>query len=429
MISLDMGSSMRIIVAHPAQQHSYRLATSLSRAGLLADYVTTVYMKPRSLTRLAAAVLPVRWKKKAIARHCNDLDDRQVVQMCETGGLFVLFFHNIPFLRRWYWQVKRIVEDRFGRKVARYANKVGADAVVCYDGCSTILFEEVKRISPETVCIADMSAANALYLREVFEKDRQLKPDFEESLFAWKRIWDPVDVARTKREIAAADRFLCGSEFVKRSLEYSGVTSDRCEVCHYGVDVDSFPYRERSAKSDGDPLVFVYLGHVSEHKGISYLMDAFESISPDRARLVLVGSVNIPEAARARCGENVMFTGNIPHNEVSRVLLEADIMLFPSLGDGFSLSIMEAFASGLPVVCSENTGAADCIIEGENGFVIPIRDSNALRERIDWFLDNRGVLPQMAEAARQHVLELTWDTYYENAARALVRMVEEGVHG
>lgn len=419
---------MKVLVAHPSQQHSYRLATSLSGAGMLAGYVTTVYAKPRSLTRLAAAMLPARWKKKALARHCEDLDDAQVVQLCEAGGLFVLFFHNIPFFRRWYWQVKRMVEDRFGRKVARYAKELGADAVVCYDGCSTTLFEEVKRISPGTVCIVDMSAANALYLRDVFERDRRLKSEFEESLFMWNRIWDPIDVARTEREIAAADRFLCGSEFVKRSLEYSAIASDRCEVCHYGVDVEAFPYRERRAKSEGDPLVFVYLGQVSEHKGISYLLEAFESIDLDTAKLVLVGSVNIPEIVRVCCGKNVTFTGAIPHDEVSAILLKADVMLFPSLGDGFPLSIMEGFASGLPVICSENTGAADCVVEGENGFVVPVQDAEALRERVEWFVNNKEGLPRMAQAARRHVLGFTWDAYYKNAARAVARMVEAGVY-
>lgn len=423
-----MAACPKVIVAHPAQQHSYRLATSLSRAGVLAGYVTTVYMKPKSLTRLAAGVLPSRWKKKALGRHCDDLDDHQVVQYCELGGLVVLFFHNIPFFKKWYWQVKRLVEDRFGKKVARYAKRIGADAVICYDGCSDVLFGEIKRISPETICIADMSAANALYLRSIFERDVRLNPEFSDSLKSWRRIWDPVDVERTKREIANADYFLCGSEFVKRSLAWSGVKEARCEVVHYGVDVEVFPYRSRVAKREGEPLVFVYLGHVSEHKGIAYLLEAFESISSDCGKLVLIGAINIPDSVLVQCGPNVEFTGPIPHDEVSEILLDADVMLFPSLGDGFPLSIMEGFASGLPVVCTENTGAADCVTEGENGFVIPVQDSAMLREKINWFLANRTELPYMASKAHELVQELTWDDYYANAAKAVVRLVERGLH-
>ena len=84
---------------------------------------------------------------------------------------------------------------------------------------------------------------------------------------------------------------------------------------------------------------------------------------------------------------------------------------------------MEGFASGLPVVCTENTGAADCVEEGENGFVVPVQDAGALRGRIEWFLSNREEIPRMAKAARDSVSAFTWDAYYENAANAVEKLV------
>lgn len=415
---------MKVIVAHPAQQHSYRLAEGLKRAGMLEGYITTVYMKPRSLTRLVAGLLPPFWKKKALGRRCDALSDDDVIQFCEIGGLGVLFCHNIPLARRWYWQIKRVVEDRFARKVAKYAAEKNADAVICYDGCSTVLFEHLKECSPNTVRIIDMSAANALYLRHIYEKDREEKPEYSESLMGWRRIWDPIDVDRTERELSASDAFLCGSEFVKRSLGFSGISSERCAVCHYGVDTSAFPYRKRPRKNENDPLLFIYLGIVSEHKGISYLLDAFSKIDSSRAKLFLVGANRLSESVVSSCAENVSFLGMVQHDEVSKILLTADVMLFPSLGDGFSLSIMEAFSSGLPVVCTENTGAADCVVEGENGFVVPVQDADELRNAIEWFLDNRDEIPRMAERSRELVLNCTWDSYYENVAKAVKGLVE-----
>lgn len=416
---------MKVIVAHPQQQHSYRLATALEQAGMLEAYCTTVYHRPRTLTALVARVLPPFWRKKATGRHCDSLPENKVLQFSELGGLAVLFCHNIPFAKRWYWEMKRHVEDRFAKRVARIAAEADADAVVCYDGCSAVLFEEVKRVSPGTVTIADMSAANALYLKALYEEDAAAKPEFAESLHGWKRVWDPVDVARTKREIAATDAFLCGSEFVVRSLEFSGVDRFRCAVCHYGVDTEKFPCRERGVKPKSEPLTFVYLGIVGEHKGVSYLFDAFEGVPSSKARLVCIGAVHIPDTIVERLPPNIELKGMVQHDEVSELLLTADVMLFPSLGDGFSLSIMEGFASGLPVVCSDNTGAADCVAEGENGFVVPTRDARALREKIEWFCDNRGRIPQMAACAKERVLDLTWDEYYRNAATAIEGLVRK----
>lgn len=416
---------MKVIVAHPQQQHSYRLATALEQASMLEAYCTTVYYRPHTLTAIASSILPSFWRKKAATRHCDDLPEIKVIQYSELGGLAVLFCHNIPFMKRWYWQMKRFVEDRFAKKVAKLAASTGADAVIGYDGCSAVLFEEVKRLSPDTMTIVDMSAANALYLKSVFEQDAVEKPDFAESLHGWKRVWDPIDIERTKRELAASDAFLCGSTFVERSLTFSNISASSCAICHYGVDTRKFPYRERPVKSEEEPLIFVYLGIVGEHKGASHLFEAFKGISSSKARLLCVGAVRIPDSIASSLPDNIELKGMVQHDEVSRILLSADVMLFPSLGDGFSLSIMEGFASGLPVVCSDNTGAADCVVEGENGFVVPTGNATALREKIEWFLSNRNKIPEMAASARERVLDLTWDEYNRNVAKAVEGLVRK----
>lgn len=419
---------MKIIVAHPQQQHSYRLATALKKRGELGAYATTVYMKPHNLTSLVAKALPSFWKKKAAGRHCDELDDSDVFQFNEARGLAVLFCHNIPLAHSRYDFIRRSTEDAFAEKISELVVREGADAVIGYDGCSASLFEKVRELSPETVRIVDMSAANALYLRTVYERDEALKPEFAESLKGWNRIWDPIDVARTKRELAAADAFLCGSEFVVNSLEYSEINRKFCEICHYGVDTESFPYRQRRGKEEEEPLTFVYLGQVSEHKGVAWLFEAFAGIEASRASLLCVGDVNLPESITSKLASNIDLRGMVQHDEVSNILLSADVMLFPSLGDGFPLSIMEGFASGLPVVCTENTGAADCIVDGENGFVVPVQDAGALRNRIEWFLSNRTEIPRMAKAARDSVAAYTWDAYYENAADAVEKLVEKIRH-
>lgn len=417
---------MKVLVAHPMRQHSFQLATALKRAGILSNYVTTVYLKPRSLTSLVAKVLPPFWRKKATGRHCLALDNSDVVQICEAGGLAVLLCHNIPLFRGHFDAVRRRVEDRFGKKVAELAISTGVDAVIGYDGVSSALFEEVKRLSPETMCIADMSAANALYLKKIYERDAALKPDYADSLYGWNRIWDSIDIGRTESELANADGFLCGSLFVKRSLEFSGIAPDCCKVIHYGVDAKAFPFREREVKSEANPLVFVYLGQVAEHKGLSWLFEAFRDIPMKAAKLICIGAVNLPESVISSLSSNIELKGMVQHDEVSDLLLSADVMLFPSLGDGFGLAVTEGFASGLPVVCSDNTGAADVIVEGANGFVVPTQDAGALKEKIVWFLSNRDEIPRMAACARESVMALTWDAYYEYVADAVEALVKRG---
>lgn len=415
---------MKIIVAHPQQQHSYRLAVALKKSGMLAAYCTTVYYRQGSLTSYVARFLPEKWKKKATSRHCDELSDNEVYQYNELEGLFVLLCHNIPIFRKYYDRIRRYTEDRFARKVANLACRLGVDAVIGYDGVSAHLFEEVKRLSPSTVCITDMSAANALYLKHVYELDLQLHPEYEASLKLWNRIWDPIDIARTKNELTYSDRFLCASFFVQRSLTYSGIAVDKCQICPYGVDFSTFPYIPRKAKKAEDPIIFVYVGQVAEHKGISCLIESFKEIDPERACLICVGDVRLPRQILNELPASITMTGSISHDEVSSVLLSADVMLFASLGDGFSLSIMEALSSGLPVVCSENTGSADCIVDGYNGFVVPVFSNQSMIAKINWFIEHRDDIPIMAENARESVQHFTWDDYYRNAALAVHRLIE-----
>lgn len=299
-----------------------------------------------------------------------------------------------------------------------------ADAVVGYDGVSAHLFEEVKRLSPATVCIADMSAANALYLKDVYERDVLKQPDYSDSLKRWNRIWDPIDIERTRLELSFVDRFLCGSRFVQNSLVYSGISQDRCCICPYGVDTEQFPYRLRTVKDAEVPLSFVYLGQVSEHKGIAYLIDAFTRIRPEEASLLCIGEIGISDRIVSSLPANIVLAGRMPHEEISSILLESDVMLFPSLGDGFPLSLMEGMASGLPCVCTENTGTADCIMDGLNGFIIPVQDSEAMLDKIKWFILHREQIPAMAAEARNTVLNHTWSTYYERASKIIETMVE-----
>lgn len=414
---------MKVIVAHPQQQHSYRLATALKKADMLSAYVTTVYYRPHTLTAFISRMLTGKWRKKAQSRRCESLDDKDVIQYDELGGLVVLFCHNIPFARRWYDAIRRSVEDSFAEKVATLAKKTNADAVIGYDGCSATLFQRVKEISPGTVCITDMSAANALYLKRIYEADSELKPAYADSLKAWKRIWDPVDIARTENELKYSDCFLCGSSFVQRSLAVSGISADRCAVCYYGVDTTTFAYT-KGIKDLSEPLVFIYVGYVGEHKGISYLIEAFSAIEPSMAKLVCVGRIGLDDQIVSSLPSNIELVGSVNHDEVADYLSNSDIMLFPSLGDGFSLSVMEGLSSGLPVVCTENTGSADLIVSGKNGFVIPIQDSDALRQKIEWFLENKDALPAMAEFAHKTVSKYSWSAYYRNASESVKGLID-----
>lgn len=416
---------MKIIVAHPAQQHSYRLASALQKAGVLYKYITTVYYKKGSLTDLTARFLKGRFRIKAMNRHCDDLSDRDVVQFCEAEGLVKLLALNTAVLKKQYRKIKYHTADRFARRTAAYAMKIRADAVITYDDTSPLLFELLQKKSPRTVRIMDMSAANILYMRGIYEKDMELSPAFAKRLREERKIcWDPDTIERTKRELRAAEYFLVPSAFVGRSLQFSGIDKSKIFYCPYGVDIEEFREKEHKGISPGSrPLEFIYVGGVKELKGIAYLLQAFEMIPKEQAFLTVVGKYDPSDEDTVPFAGKVNFTGPVLHSEVPGLLRKADVFIMPSLGEGMSLSVIEAAACGLPLIVSENTGVEELVKDGVNGYVIPIQSAQAIEDKVRYFVEHPDRIPRMGREARITAEQYSWDSYSEKAARAVRKIV------
>lgn len=407
---------MKVLVVHPAQQHSYRLATALSKKGWLNKYITTVYCKKHSLTHFASLFLSARFQQKAQARKCTTLADKDVLQFCEIEGLFKLLAMNTVKLRPYYKRIKYHTADRFAKKVAQYAIRRNVDAVVSYDDCSSLLFELLEQQAPQIIRVMDMSAANILYMRKIYERDTLLQPAFATQLLQEREIvWNPDNIARAKQEIQHTQVFLVPSQFVARSLKYSEVMDNRIKICPYGVDTTLFAQKQYRPLEEmrHTPIRFIYVGGAKELKGIGYLLDAFLGIPRFQASLTVVGQYNAHSDALRPYLERVDFTGSLLHSEVADRLKSADVFIFPSLGEGLSLAALEAASCGLPLIVSENSGVNDAMTDGQEGFVVPIQSAEALSQIIRWFIQNPDRIEPMGRAAREMALRYTWDAYYQ----------------
>ena len=412
---------MKMIVAHPAQQHSYRLAAALKKAGFLDKYMTTVYYKKHSLTALAALFLRGTFHAKAKGRRCPDLSDDDVVQFCEMEGLLKLLALNTGLLKPWYRKIKYHTADRFAVRAANEAIRAKADAVITYDDTSPLLFEILEKKAPKVVRILDMSAANTLYMRRIYEADLLRMPAFGERLRKERAVcWDPVTEERTGRELAAAEYFMVPSDFVARSLIYSGISRDRIFLCPYGVDTETFSLKSYDdLKSGSRPIEFVYVGGVKELKGIAYLLEAFMSISEEEAHLTVIGHYDPADQDTMPYAGRVRFTGTLLHSEIPKALKAGDVFVMPSLGEGMSLSVIEAAACGLPVIATQNSGVESLITDGENGFIIPIQSVDALRDKILYFVQHPDRIRDMGMKAGEAAQSCSWDKYTENVTRVI----------
>ena len=409
-----MMNNMKVILAHPGRQHSFKVASALKKNGTLFKYVTTVYDKKNSiLMRIVKFIIRGNDLKRAEGRYNRDLNEDDVIQYCQISGLIEILLSKYDSSRFFYNRWHEMTSERFGRKVAKYAIKEGADAVICYDTNALACFDYLRKKAPHIKRIMDVSAANRSFMKIIYEKDMSICPAFANKLFTERKyLWDHGFVDRNNQEIAVTQFFLVPSEFVKRSLLFSGVCDEQMYLCPYGSNFEITKV-DRDYKSE--KVCFLYVGNITEMKGIYYLLEAALNLR-DHITLTVVGKYDNASGIFDKYIKYIKFTGFVNHNEVVNYLKEADVFVFPSLGEGLSLSVLEAMSFGLPCIVSENSGANDAIKDGENGFVIKIQDQKAIEDRMNWFVYNREKIPDMANAAIEAAKKYTWENYEKRLA-------------
>ena len=207
-------------------------------------------------------------------------------------------------------------------------------------------------------------------------------------------------------EYEAADYVHVPSEFVRRSFLEVGFPPHKLVEGPYGVDVARF-------KPSPLPEQFtaLFVGNIGLQKGVPDLLEAWARAGMRAVgRLVLLGwvedeSARLVESYRSRCAfETPGFA-----SDVGAAYAGASVAVLPSIQDGYPLVVLEAMASGRPVIVSENTGTKDAVREGVDGFVVPIRSPDAIAEKLAWCRDHPAELAEMGRAARARACEFPWE--------------------
>jgi glycosyltransferase involved in cell wall biosynthesis len=183
------------------------------------------------------------------------------------------------------------------------------------------------------------------------------------------------------QSVEAADFICVSSTFVKNSFLKQGFPVEKLLFCPYPVDLQAFqPAKE--PRPANRPFTILHTGGLSLRKGTPYLLEAFRLIRKKIPNAVLrikrhlrndvtdivKKNSNLP----IEWSESLDFAGHVRRYQTS------DLLLFPSIEDGFAFVVAEALACGLPVVTTSNVGASDLIKPGINGEIVPIRDAPAL---------------------------------------------------
>lgn len=317
--------------------------------------------------------------------------------------------------RIWEWS-----EHRFDRWAARQLHDE-IDAVHVNEHAALTTIRAARRRGILTF-YRQPSQHHAFFTR-IYREQTQSYPELEadrghlhDSPLSAKRN------ARRDRELQLADYVLVKSSFTKQTLTDAGVDPEKILVTPYGC-----PTVEPKRQSVPDRVTFLNAGTQNLRKGLHLLYEAWERLAPEPsvAALQLIGTMVLPESLRQGLPGAVHCEDSIPHEELMDRYRDASVFVLPSLADGFAMVVTEAMSRGLPVITTENTGAADLITHGQNGFVVPANDVEALGEQMRWCIENKHRLPEIGRRAVETAEQWQWNDYRAALAKTMRDAVAE----
>jgi len=357
---------LKVLVARLGPHMYYGVPEILHDAGLLAELCTDFYIGKFPWRFLFSGYVSKFLPKKAkILCARNSRIGRHKVVAFQTFGL------------RYIWRLKN--SERNGKLpsthlwAAKEFNRLiidrGLNAANCVYGfrsASLELFEFAKKRGVRTI-LEQVIAPKAVEM-SILKEEYERWPGWEDepSPDSAKAFCD-----REASEWDLADQIICGSQFVKESLQQMGVPSAKCKVVPYGVPVTQQPIAGKHPRS---PLRILFVGQVGLRKGVPYLLDAMKAFSRKDAICRIVGRRK--DVIRDYAPSNVEFVGTVPKGELWKQYEWADVFCLPSLCEGSATVLYEAASFGLPIITTPNGGSPFGKAQGCH--LVPVRDGEAI---------------------------------------------------
>ncbi|MFZ2445251.1 MAG: glycosyltransferase [Syntrophobacteraceae bacterium] len=206
-----------------------------------------------------------------------------------------------------------------------------------------------------------------------------------------------------------------------QELTERGISPDKIKIFPRGVDTERFhPAKRDAALLDRLGMTaatkILYVGRISKEKDLQLLAEAYTKLSRKMSdiQLVLVGDGHYTNELKAMLdGASCVFTGYRDGEELAAIYAGCDLFVFPSATDTFGNVVLEAQASGLPVIVTDSGGPRENVLPGRTGLVVKAGDEESLLDAMESLLADRGRLKEMGKAARLYMEKRSYESAFE----------------
>lgn len=287
-------------------------------------------------------------------------------------------------------------------------NLPDAQTVVTNLACGLRTIEHAR--TQGTRAVLNYPSAHHRLARRILAEEAQIWPSLASTLaFHAHPSWLQE---RIDKECALADRIFVGSSYARDSFMQEGFPSNKIAILPYGVDTGRFSPPEYGYQQDTFRILFV--GQLTQAKGIGYLLRAYEAIQSPNTSLTLVGDFVGPPSAFVPYQHLFHHIPHVPQALLPDLYRSADVFVFPTLSEGLGHVVLEAMASGLPVITTSQ-GPNQVVRDGTDGFLVPLRNKDAIIDHLRTLRAEPTLLRRMGLNARDRAAQFSWDSYSANA--------------
>src|SRR5438105_3245461 len=368
-----------LILSHPIGNANVRQAVrALNDVGLLSEFWTSLSWRPE---HPLARILPSSVSRQLSRRAFTHVQQDQVrcYPWIEAGRLLADRFRLGGLTRHevgWF-SVDAVYRGLAATVASRLQRAKDIEAVYAYEDGALASFRVARKLGLTT--LYELPIGYWRSFQEIMEEEAKLQPEWAMTL---PGIFDSVKKRdRKDEELALSNRIIVASEFVRHTLLKAGPLNASVSVAPYGAPA-ACATKIWPSTSD-DTLRVIFVGMLSQRKGISYLLKAADLLG-SKIKLTLVGK-RVGKCCALDAALRVhRWIPSLNHSDLLQEIGRHDVMVFPSLFEGLGLVLLEALSQGVPVVTTAHSGAPDFVSEGEDGLLVPICDAGEIAERLEF---------------------------------------------
>lgn len=413
---------MKVVLYHLTGNANVKaVAYGLAEADLLASFYVSIAVFPGSLIDKFASYVPFAETKR------RGFD--QVIS---------------PFTKMWPWlEMGRITASKLGlssltdrnnapfhidsvcknfdKYVATKLKKVNrgkVKAVYSYEDIAAFAFSEAKRQG--ITCLYDLPIGYWRAAQRLLRVEMERWPDW---ILTIPGMTDSTSkLMRKDEELALADQIFVASSFTAQTLKEFPGSLAPVHIIPYGFPTVNKMTRNYITANNKRRLKLLFVGSLTQRKGIADLFAVVKEFK-NYVELTLVGTKTNTCFALENALKEHSWIESLPHNEILQLMRESDVLVFPSLFEGFGLVITEAMSQGTPVITTERTAGPDLINHNQNGWLIEAGSTTALQGAIEKLILNKNLISENGREATETAKKRPWSVYGSDLAEEIKKIM------